>query len=169
MCDSLIHRDLAEDAAEREAGLTVSPNIVLLSDLHAVWPAREGLVPTLELVDALRAHNGQYWGPQSGYGKALTEHRFARMVAQACKVTSQRPGGRGPRGFFRAQFDPIWARLRSVPRSVRSVKAVRSYAVVTPQSLHRTDLTDLTGCTGLNGSARRLAVRYQAAPCRTFS
>jgi hypothetical protein len=86
--------------------------MVLLSDLHTIWPARNGLVPTLDLVASLNEHNDEYWGTRSGYGKPLTEHRFAKIVAQACKVTSQRPGGRGPRGYFRRQFEPVWERLQ---------------------------------------------------------
>jgi hypothetical protein len=112
ICDELIVRDLAENTAEREAGLNTSPNMVLLTDLHTIWPARDGLVPTLDLVAALNDYNDEYWGTKSGYGKQLTEHRFAKIVAQACKVTSQRPGGRGPRGYFRRQFEPVWERLQ---------------------------------------------------------
>jgi hypothetical protein len=109
--DDLIARGLAEDEAEREAGLrTLPPGMVLLTDLYEVWPNRDDLVPTRELVAELIAHNPDYWGAQSGYGKALTEHRFSKLVAQASKATSRRPGGRGPRGFFRLQFDPVWRR-----------------------------------------------------------
>ena len=128
ICDQLIVRDLAENTAEREAGLTTSPNIVLLTDLHAVWPARDGLVPTLDLVAALNDHNATYWGERSGYGKQLTEHRFARLVAQACKVTSQRPGGRGPRGYFRRQFEPVWQRLH-IPAEIGAIGAIGAEVV----------------------------------------
>lgn len=110
--DDLIARGLAEDEAEREAGLrTMPPGMVLLCDLYAVWPNHDELVPTNDLVAKLIAHNPDYWGLHSPYGKALTGHRFGRLAAQAVKATSQRPGGRGPRGFFRSQFEAAWGRL----------------------------------------------------------
>lgn len=54
--------------------------------------------------------NPEYWGAASPYGKQLTETRFGRMIVQACKATSSRPGG-GPRGFARSQFEFVWQRL----------------------------------------------------------
>jgi Protein of unknown function (DUF3631) len=59
--DRRIARNLAEDAAEREAGLKAQPpGMILLTDLHHIWPTGEPgeqLVPTRELVGALIAHN----------------------------------------------------------------------------------------------------------------
>ncbi|MGV7687137.1 DUF3631 domain-containing protein [Mycobacterium kansasii] len=113
IADELIARALAEQDAEREAGLrNLPPGMVVLTDLHAVWPDHDDLVPTRDLVGRLIAHNPDYWGERSSYGKSLTERRFANLVSQASKVTSQRPGGRGPRGFLRSQFRPVWQRLR---------------------------------------------------------
>ncbi|WP_407689365.1 DUF3631 domain-containing protein [Mycobacterium sp. HUMS_1102779] len=113
VADELIRRSLDEDAAERDAGLrNQPPAVVLMTDLHSVFSDHDELVPTRELVAKLIGHNPDYWGVQSSYGKALTEHRFGKLVSQASKVTSQRPGGRGPRGFFRSQFEPVWRRLR---------------------------------------------------------
>jgi hypothetical protein len=116
IADELIERSLAEDNDERDAGLRTLPvGMVLMADLHAVWPNPEpidgSVIPTRELVAKLIAHNPEYWGPGSSYGKALTDTRLGRMVAQASKITSQRPGGRGPRGYLRTQFDPVWHRL----------------------------------------------------------
>jgi hypothetical protein len=54
--------------------------------------------------------NPEYWGAASTYGKTLTDTRFGRMIVQACKATSSRPGG-GPRGFARSQFDFVWHQL----------------------------------------------------------
>lgn len=113
--DRLIARNLAEDAADREAGLkALPPGMVLLTDLHHIWPhgeAGELLVPTRELVAALIAHNPDYWGLGSPYGKALTETRFGKLLSQAAKVTSCRPGGAGPRGYLRSQLVQVWHRL----------------------------------------------------------
>jgi len=133
ICDELIARDLAENTAEREAGLNASPNMVLLTDLHTIWPVRNGLVPTLDLVASLNDHNDEYWGTRSGYGKQLTEHRFAKIVAQACKVTSQRPGGRGPRGYFRWQFEPVWERLH-IPAETGAIGATGQSAPDAPDA-----------------------------------
>jgi hypothetical protein len=113
--DRLIARNLAEDAAEREAGLKAQPpGMILLTDLHHIWPAGEPgeqLVPTRDLVSRLIAHNPDYWGLGSPYGKALTETRFGMLLSQAAKVTSCRPGGAGPRGYLRSQLAPVWHRL----------------------------------------------------------
>jgi len=110
--DTLIERDLAELAAERDAGLrTLPPGMVLVTDLFHVWPDTEELVPTVDLVAKLIEYNADYWGPHSAYGKALTEKRFGKLLGQAAKVTSQRPGGRGPRGFFRHQLTQAWTRI----------------------------------------------------------
>lgn len=112
IANQLIQRSLDEDDHERDAGLRVlPPGMVLMTDLHNVWPDTDELVPTKELVTKLIAHNPEYWGLNSGYGKALTDTRLGRLVTQASKVTSQRPGGRGPRGYTKAQFSQVWHRL----------------------------------------------------------
>ncbi|WP_072806692.1 DUF3631 domain-containing protein [Rhodococcoides yunnanense] len=112
IADELIVRNLAEDADEREAGLkTLPPGMVLLTDLCTVWPEAETFVPSDDLIARLVHHNPEYWGERSGYGKVLTPHRMAKMVAQASKVTTVRPGGRGKRGYSYDVLVPIWARL----------------------------------------------------------
>lgn len=112
LADELISRSLDEDAAERDTGLrTLPPGMVLLTDLHAVWPEDQDFVATRELVSKLILHNPEYWGVGSSYGKPLTDTRLGRMVAQASKVTSVRPGGRGPRGYQKLQFIQVWHRL----------------------------------------------------------
>jgi hypothetical protein len=110
--DRLISQSLAEDAAERDAGLKALPvGMVMLKDLHTVWPDGEKFVPTRTLVKKLIDHNPEYWGANSSYGKALTDTRFGQIVMRASKVTSERPGGRGPRGFLRSLLEPVWHRL----------------------------------------------------------
>ena len=68
----------------------------------SVWPEGEAFMPTRQLVSKLIAHNGEYWGSESPYGKPLTETRLGRLVSQASKVTSARPGGPRP-----ARVSPI--------------------------------------------------------------
>ncbi|WP_431840291.1 DUF3631 domain-containing protein [Gordonia hongkongensis] len=116
--DELITRGMAETDAEHDAGLSADPpGMVILRDLHAVWPEGEDFVATERLVSKLVVHNAEYWGLSSAYGKALTATRLGRLVSQASKVTSTRPGGVGPRGFTKASFDPIWERLGIHPSS----------------------------------------------------
>ncbi|HME78987.1 MAG TPA: DUF3631 domain-containing protein [Mycobacterium sp.] len=108
--DQLIRKSLDEDAAESEAGLKRRPpGMVLLTDLHTVWPSGQHFVPTRELVSELIKHNPDYWGHASSYGKALTDTRLGMILVQAAKVTSTRPGAH--RGYARAQLEPIWHRL----------------------------------------------------------
>lgn len=115
-CTVLIERDLAEHEAEKEAGLkSMPPGMVLLADLREVWPIGREFVPTAELVALVVAHNAEQWGQDGPYGRALTEQRFGRMVNEASKVTSVRPGGRGPRGFVRHKLEPIWHQLGMTP------------------------------------------------------
>ena len=112
VADTLIGKGLAEDAAEREAGLKAQPpGMVLLADLHRTWPDGEPFMPTRELVARLVAENPDYWGDRSNYGKALTETRFGKLLVQASKLTSRRPDSNGPRGFLRVQLEPVWHRL----------------------------------------------------------
>jgi hypothetical protein len=115
--DRLIEKSIAEDEAEREAGLKAQPpGMVLLTDLYKVWGDDEKFVPTLDLVPRLIEHNPDYWGTDSPYGKPLTETRFGRLMAQAAKLTSHRVGGVAPRGYLRSQLEPVWHRLGISPR-----------------------------------------------------
>ncbi|WP_197506995.1 DUF3631 domain-containing protein [Mycobacterium sp. 852002-50816_SCH5313054-b] len=107
IADRLIQQSLHQDAAEREAGLKEErPGVVLLRDLYAVWPTDTIFVPTRELVQLVIDRNPEYWGAGSPFGKQLTDTRFGRMIVQACKATSSRPGSY--RGFARSQFEFVW-------------------------------------------------------------
>ena len=108
----LIEAKSAEEQAEREAGLKkLPPGMVVMIDLHAVWPDGEDFMPTRQLVTKLITHNPDYWGPGSPYGRPLTDTRLGRLMTQATKVTSSRIGGRGPRGYLRLTLEPVWHRL----------------------------------------------------------
>lgn len=111
--DRLAVRDMAEDEARREAGLRELPDgLTVLMDLRAVWPEGEGFVPTGELLPKLVVYNQERWGAGSSYGKPLTGKRLGLLLEQAAKVTSVRPGGRGPRGYHQSQLQPWWDRHR---------------------------------------------------------
>jgi len=113
LADALIVRDVAQEAAEREAGLkTRPPGVVLLADLTEVWPGDESFAATRLLVSRLIDHNPDYWGAKSSYGKELTEQRFGRMLLQSANAMSCRPGGSAsPRGYLRSQLELAWRRL----------------------------------------------------------
>src|SRR3546814_3176042 len=80
---SLIERDLLEVEMEREEGLlNLPPAMVLLKDLHAVWPVGERFLSTNQIIDRLVMQNSDYWGESSSYGKRLTAQRMGRMLVQ---------------------------------------------------------------------------------------
>ena len=111
----LIIESLAEDAAEKEAGLkTIPPNIMLLTDLWKYWPENQ-FVSTQDLVALLVKNNPSYWGADSPYGKTLTETRFGRMVKQCADAISVRPERNQPRGFRKSQFELVWHRVGVAP------------------------------------------------------
>jgi hypothetical protein len=128
----LIVNSIAEDEAEREAGLKAQPpGMVALTDVHEVWPGGEPFAATADLTAKLVAHNPDYWSAGSAYGKPLTEKRLGRLLSQAAKITSCRPDKHGPRGYRRAQLALAWRRL--------------GIAV-------RTDLGDPSGSNGSHGA-----------------
>jgi hypothetical protein len=150
IADRLIRRGLAEDAAENEAGLRhLPPGMIALTDLHAAWPKDKDFMPTRDLVDMLRHHNPDYWGVDSPHGKPLTDTRLGRLIAQASKITSQRIGGRGPRGYSRVLLEPTWRRL--------GITRCPSYLTGAPAEpgepgADTAGLTGSTECTGLKGA-----------------
>jgi hypothetical protein len=108
----LIEANMEEDKAEREAGLKkLPPGMVVMKDLHAVWPKGETFMSTKQLVSKLIMHNPEYWGTESPYGKPLNDTRLGRLITQAAKVTSSRPDTHGPRGYLRSTLAPVWRRL----------------------------------------------------------
>jgi Protein of unknown function (DUF3631)/Bifunctional DNA primase/polymerase, N-terminal len=157
--DTLIARGLAEDAAEREAGLrALPPGMVLLTDLYAVWPKGRDFMPTLELVDLLVAHNPDYWGQNSPYGKRLTETRLGLMLKQATNSTSTRPGGKGPRGYTLSALQVAWDRLRigQTDPAITPKNPVNPDNPANPERKpnqpepDNTGLTEFSACTGLH-------------------
>jgi hypothetical protein len=149
---------MAQDAAEREAGLKkLPPGMIALRDLYVVWPEGEQFMPTRQLVTKLLAHNPDYWGADSPYGKPLTDTRLGLLIDQATKVTSIRPGGRGPRGYLWRHLVPVWVRLGigRIPlgepgRPGEPGEPGADMAAKGTDQLPITGLTDLTGSTGLS-------------------
>ena len=112
----LVARDLTEIEIEKEEGMMrVPPAVVLLRDIHETWNQDEVFVPSTVLLSRLIAHNPDYWGLSSNYGKTLTLQRMGRMLAQSAKVHSERLGD-SPRGYRRHQFEQVWRSI-GTPRN----------------------------------------------------
>lgn len=111
----LIVRDIEEVAMEREEGLlNLPPAMVLLRNTHEVWSAEEAYMSSTALIDLLVAHNPEYWGEHSAYGKRLTAQRMGRMLVQGAKIHSTRNAMK-VRGYSRSQFAKAWRQLGITP------------------------------------------------------
>jgi hypothetical protein len=124
----LIERDMREAEMEREDGLTkLPPAVVLLGDLHGVWPEGEVFVRSSALVEGLIAFNAGYWGAASAYGHVLTVQRFGKLLTQAFKVFSSK-SPEGVRGYRVGQFEKVWQRFGIIPLSgtARTAGTVRT-------------------------------------------
>jgi hypothetical protein len=148
--DRLIRTNMAEDQAEREAGLKkLPPGMVVMIDLHAVWPKGEDFMPTSELVAKLIAHNNEYWGQGGPYGKPLNETRLGRLINEAIKATSIRPDTHGPRGYARSALEPIWRRLGIGPTKPGEPGAPGAPGAEQPPL---SGLSEISGFSGLSGT-----------------
>lgn len=112
--DQLIKRDMQEVEMEREEGLMkLPPQMVLLIDLHAVWPESEPFVNSNELVRRLIERNPDYWDVVSAYGRALTVQRLGRTLVQI-KIRSTK-NALDHRGYARADFLKSWRQSGITP------------------------------------------------------
>jgi hypothetical protein len=110
----LIERDLEEVEMEKEEGLMkLPPQMVMLTDLHAVWADTDVFVSAAELVRRLIDHNTDYWGAASPYGRALTIQRLGRTLVQL-KIRSTK-NSRDQRGYSRADFLRAWRQSGITP------------------------------------------------------
>lgn len=149
VADELIRRDLAQQEAEADAGLKAQPpGMAMMHDLAKVWPDDEPFLATEILVAKLVARNPDMWGLASAYGKQLTARRMGQLVSQASKVTSSRPGGRGPRGYLREHLAPVWHRLGIQPGASGYSGASGADAPDAPLSPDAPDSSGGTGSTG---------------------
>lgn len=123
--NDLINRDIEEVAMEREEGLlTLPPAMVLLRDMHDVWPTDEPFVSSTAVIELLVNHNPEYWGELSAYGKRLTAQRMGRMLVQGAKIHSTRNAIK-VRGYNRAQFVKAWRQLGITP-AIEPAEPVRT-------------------------------------------
>ncbi|MDO9397013.1 MAG: DUF3631 domain-containing protein [Herbiconiux sp.] len=113
---ALIERDLEEAAMEREEGLLkLPPQMVMLTDLRAVWEDHEQFLGSTELVRRLIAKNPDYWDVGSSYGRALTVQRLGRTLAQV-KIRASKDA-KDHRGYALSAFEQAWRRSGLTPRT----------------------------------------------------
>jgi hypothetical protein len=111
----LIERDMHETEMEREDGLSKRPPaVVLLQDLHAVWPESSPFCSTSILIAFLRAHNPSYWCASSDYPRDLTAQRMGRLLSQAFKIFASK-NSEDVRGYRRERFETAWRRFGLTP------------------------------------------------------
>ena len=114
--DQMATADREQFEMDREDGLVKDrPAVVLLKHLVEVWPAEAPFVPSNKLVNLLSDQFPEAWGPHSSYGKALTVHRFGRMLA-TFKINSSRETNYGPRGYVRSALLGVLSRVSETPR-----------------------------------------------------
>lgn len=134
--DELAVADVQRLEEEREDGImNQRPAVLLLSDIHAVWPQGSTFVPTSVLLPLLTSAEPERWGEAGPFGKQLTAQRLGRMLVAAFDIRTTRDGD-GPRGYMRNQFVRAWHHLGVTPPSVRDIPS------------GETDGTDITGQTG---------------------
>lgn len=108
MCAALIERDIEQVEAELEDGLTkLPPVVILLEDLHEIWPHTVTFMSSTELVGRLVEQHPDYWGDQSPYGRRLTVQRLGRILVESLKVRSTK-SPQDVRGYNRWQFETGW-------------------------------------------------------------
>jgi hypothetical protein len=133
VADRLIERDIQEAEMEREEGLMkLPPQMVMLTDLHAVWAEEEAFVSAGELVRRLISENPDYWDVSSAYGRSLTVQRMGRILAQV-KVRSSK-NSKDQRGYQRAQFQIAWRQSGITPRTEPSKPSEPSRPSAAPVS-----------------------------------
>lgn len=100
--------DVAEVAADREAGLALEkPGVLLIRHLMTCWPPGAEFWRTTDLVEALIREHPESWGIDSPYGRDLTAQRLGRMLVSNYSIRStveDTADKNSPRGYRRDQF-----------------------------------------------------------------
>lgn len=145
----LIMSDIEEIEAERADGITKQPPaVILMRDVHEVWPEGETFMRTRELVNALVMNNPDYWGEASPYGRALTVQRLGRLLNQSAKIHSSK-NSCDERGYRRNDFALVWRRMgieKQNPSSDGSTDTHKQTVetVGNGETVERDDVTDVT-------------------------
>jgi hypothetical protein len=111
----LIERDMHEVEMEREDGLSKRPPaVVLLHDLHEVWPQDAVFCSSSTLILQLKAHNPGYWCASPDYSRDLTAQRMGRLLSQGFKIFASKNSD-DVRGYSRSKFETAWRRFGLTP------------------------------------------------------
>lgn len=114
--DAMALQDREQADLDREDGLMRErPHVLLLRHVIEVWPPGEEFVATEELVDRLVELHPEAWGREGPIGRALTAHRFGRMLSKAYKINSTRLKKDGPRGHLYRTVASVWSRMQPHP------------------------------------------------------
>lgn len=112
-------RDVADVAADRDAGLAAEkPAVLLLRHITQLWPSGATFWGTTELVATLVAEHPEAWGAESPYGKALTAQRMGRLLAKNYDIRSTQEDTadkNSTRGYRRDMFAGAAHALTSRP------------------------------------------------------
>jgi hypothetical protein len=121
----LVEQNVTEEAEMKDALAGAKPRVVvLLEDLHALWPETESFLSTEEILRRLTSLNAAFWGKdgdENPYGKELTAKGLKNMLFNAVKLTPRpelydiapiQPSRGANRGYFRNSFVPLWRRLQ---------------------------------------------------------
>lgn len=118
LCTELIERDIEEVEAELADGLTkLPPVIILLQDLHEIWPNSVTFMSSNDIVAKLVEQNPDYWGDNSNYGRRLTVQRMGRILVGQLKVRAVK-NSQDRRGYNRWQFDTAWKQHGITPAQI---------------------------------------------------
>jgi Protein of unknown function (DUF3631) len=111
--DAMALHDRQEHDMNKEDGLiTDKPAVVLLKHIHEVWNAQDAsFLASAQLIDLLVDVHPNVWGPESSYGKRLTQARLGRMLAQGYKIHSKQIERGGHRGYVLADFTRAWRQM----------------------------------------------------------
>lgn len=112
--DRIAAADVEQARLDREDGLVRGkPHIVLLAHLHELFGDRK-FIPTELIVADLIARWPNVWSDASPYGRDLTIQRLGRMLTKNFGVRADRDrrSEGEPRGYYRADLEPIWSRMR---------------------------------------------------------
>src|SRR5690606_12069408 len=90
--------------------------VVLLQDIHHVWPEGQSFISTENLIDELISHNPKQWSELSSYGKDLNPQRLGRMLVKAFDIHSERSSlGKRERGYRRESFERAFQSFKLSP------------------------------------------------------
>jgi len=86
------------------------PAMVLLRDIHTIWPDGELFTPTATLVQSLITRSPEQWSAHSSFGRDLTPQRLGRMLSSNFGIHSVK-NAKDERGYGVGPFSTVWHRM----------------------------------------------------------